>query len=130
MSKKTFAVLVTAATAMILLAGIAIAISVTRGPARSDEDQAFLTALTTEGIDISDDKRADQLIAKGHNVCTTYDQGGNLVQLSLAAMGDPSLTMKQHGAVIFAGVSTYCPNHLYTLAEQAEQLSKLGGTNA
>ncbi|QBP29710.1 hypothetical protein SEA_TYPHA_55 [Mycobacterium phage Typha] len=130
MNKKAVAAVVAVPTTLVLIAGTGLAISATRGPQHSDADKAFLSLLNHEGIDVSSEDRADQMIDKGHSVCQSLDNGATLLQLGMGAIADPSLTMEQHGTVIIAGVSSYCPEHLESIAAQAKQLSSLGGTNA
>ncbi|HTY32562.1 DUF732 domain-containing protein [Mycobacterium sp.] len=78
-------------------------------PASADSnDDAFIAALTREGIDVSD---PDTLIARAHEVCDRLDRGqaGSLVVLEVRKQ--TNLSVRDAGYFVGASVAAYCPQH-------------------
>ena len=78
-------------------------------PASADPtDDAFIAALASQGIPISDNNVAVQM---GRNMCALLDQGTTRPLLVMKLMNDTNLTARQAGFFLGLSASAYCPQY-------------------
>ncbi|WP_297738863.1 DUF732 domain-containing protein [Mycobacterium sp.] len=78
-------------------------------PASADQtDDAFVAALVSQGIPISDNNVAVQL---GRNMCALLDQGTTRPLLVMKLMKDANLSARQAGFFLGLSASAYCPQY-------------------
>lgn len=72
-------------------------------------DDAFISALTKNGIPIAD---RDSATAIGQSVCDGIDQHQKSSLLALRLMKQSGLTLKQSSYVVGVAISAYCPEYV------------------
>ncbi len=78
-------------------------------PASADpNDDAFIAALTKDGIAIVDSNTA---IALAHTVCAGFDNNEKSSVLAMRLRKDTSLSLKQSSYFVGVSVSAYCPQY-------------------
>ena len=81
-------------------------------PASADQnDDAFLAALASQAIPISDNNLAVQM---GRNMCALLDQGTTRPLLVMKLMKDANLSARQAGFFLGLSASAYCPQYKST----------------
>jgi hypothetical protein len=81
-------------------------------PASADQtDDAFLAALASQAIPISDNNFAIQM---GRNMCALLDQGTTRPLLVMKLMNDANLSARQAGFFLGLSASAYCPQYRTT----------------
>ncbi|WP_241523611.1 DUF732 domain-containing protein [Mycobacterium sp. IEC1808] len=81
-------------------------------PASADQnDDAFIAALASQGIPISDNSAA---IGMGRNMCALLDQGTTRPLLVMKLMKDANLSARQAGFFLGLSSSAYCPQYRTT----------------
>ena len=95
------------ASCAVLLSAAAL---LSAAPASADPtDDAFVAALTKDGITMSGPKTA---IAMAHTVCAELDNNQNTSVLAMNLMKDTDLSLKQSSYFVGASMSAYCPQHV------------------
>lgn len=78
-------------------------------PASADPtDDAFIGALTKNGIPITD---RDSATAIGQSICDGFDRGQKPSLLALKLMKQSGLSLKQSSYVVGVAISAYCPEY-------------------
>lgn len=72
-------------------------------------DDAFISALTKNGIPIADRSSATAI---GQSVCDGIDQHQKSSLLALKLMKQSGLTLKQSSYVVGVAISAYCPEYV------------------
>lgn len=81
-------------------------------PASADpNDDAFIAALASQAIPISDNNLAIQM---GRNMCALLDQGTTRPLLVMKLMKDANLSARQAGFFLGLSSSAYCPQYRTT----------------
>jgi len=80
------------------------------GPATADpNDDAFISALTKNGITVTD---RDSATALAQSVCDGFDQNQKSSFVALRVMKQSGLSLKQSSYVVGVAISAYCPEYV------------------
>ena len=95
-----------------LVLPVAVAASLSLAPpALADQaDDAFVSALTTQGI-IPKSLSADQALINGHAICATMDKGIGQADMVGAVSSSDHLSADDAGFVVGAATAAFCPEH-------------------
>jgi hypothetical protein len=101
----------------VLLAAAAL---LSAAQASADEtDDAFVTALQNNGINVNDQ---NAVITRGHNMCAALDNGQDESFLVRDLITDTNLSPRQAGFFLGVSVAAYCPQYKGTLNPSVGQL--------
>jgi Protein of unknown function (DUF732) len=90
---------------------IAVMLSAAAPASADPNDDAFIAALTSQAIPISDNNVAVQM---GRNMCALLDQGTTRPLLVMKLMKDANLSARQAGFFLGLSASAYCPQYRTT----------------
>jgi Protein of unknown function (DUF732) len=89
----------------------------TAAPANADAtDDAFIAALTSNGITVSD---RDSATAMAQAICDGFDHHQRPSLLAMKLMKQSGLSLKQSSYFVGAAISSYCPEYSQTPATPA-----------
>lgn len=95
---------------MTACAALSVAIALLGPPAATADptDDAFIGALTQNGIPVND---RDSATAIAQSICDGFDHNQKPSLLALKLMKQSGLSLKQSSYVVGAAISAYCPEY-------------------